>query len=353
MSHQSGITASKSLCEKFAEMKDGHIRVVVVVIENEKLVCKEEHNAERTFNQDFDKMIPPLVENNHAAYYFIRLDTISELNGHNWLLITYISDEAKARERMLYASTIATVKREFGLTYITQEIRATTRDEMSIHSLHQHLHTQATPPPRTIREEEMFEIHQREANADIGINTRQPTLQGLKFPFDENVIEAIHLFKKHHVDYIQFDIDHEKELILLSHSEAHATPEHIRKHLPDQQGRYHLYRFKHGFNHQNFESILFLYSVPGHRSHVKQRMIYASCKESVIDNIEKKFGIIFDKKLEISDSTEFTMEYLIEQLHSEASGNTTTSLSSSFAKPKAPSSHGRRRLIKTNDNSDE
>ncbi|CAF4809051.1 unnamed protein product, partial [Rotaria sp. Silwood1] len=164
MSHQSGITASKSLREKFAEMKDGHIRVVVVVIENEKLVYKEEHNAERTFNQDFDKMISPLVQNDHAAYYFIRLDTISELNGHNWLLITYIPDEAKTRERMLYASTVATVKREFGLTYITQEIRATSRDEMTIQSVHQHLHNQAAaaPPPRTMHEEEMFEIHQRE-----------------------------------------------------------------------------------------------------------------------------------------------------------------------------------------------
>jgi hypothetical protein len=26
-------------------------------------------------------------------------------------------------------------------------------------------------------------------------------------------------------------------------------------------------------------------------------MVYASCKESVIENIEKKFGIIFEKKV--------------------------------------------------------
>lgn len=44
--------------------------------------------------KDFEKMIPPLVQKNHAGYYFVRLDTISELSGHNWLLITYIPDEA-------------------------------------------------------------------------------------------------------------------------------------------------------------------------------------------------------------------------------------------------------------------
>lgn len=112
-------------------MKDGHIRVVVVVIEDgkntrrifrkkinscffvvEKLVSKGERNAERTFNDgkkktedqqtrfsfsfiDFAKMIPPLMEKYHPAYFFIRLDTISEISGHNWLLITFIPDDAK------------------------------------------------------------------------------------------------------------------------------------------------------------------------------------------------------------------------------------------------------------------
>lgn len=39
-------------------------------------------------------MLPPLVQHNHAAYYLIRLDTISEISGHDWLLINYIPDEA-------------------------------------------------------------------------------------------------------------------------------------------------------------------------------------------------------------------------------------------------------------------
>jgi len=63
---------------------------------------------------------------------------------------------------MLYASTVATLKREFGLTYITQELRASSINEMTINSFHQHVRTQAAEPPRTMREEEMLEIHQRE-----------------------------------------------------------------------------------------------------------------------------------------------------------------------------------------------
>lgn len=67
---------------------------------------------------------------------------------------------------MLYASTVATLKREFGLTYITQELRASSITEMTVQSFDQHVRTQAAPPPRTMREEEMMEIHQREVKRD-------------------------------------------------------------------------------------------------------------------------------------------------------------------------------------------
>lgn len=349
MSHQSGITPNGALRDKFAEMKDGHLRVVVVIIENENLVAKGEHKAEHSFNEDFDRMIPPLVSSTRAAYYFVRLDTISEISGHNWLLIVYIPDEAKVRERMLYASTVATLKREFGLTYITEEIRASSKSEMTLHSYHQHVHSAAAPPPKTMREEEMDEIKQREVSSDISVDSRNRTLQGLRFPFDENVMEALHLFKKHDVDYVQLEIDHERERILLSHSEAHATPEHLQKCLPHNEGRYHIYRFKYNFQNDEKSSIFFLYSVPGHGSKIKQRMLYASCKESVIDTVEKRFGLSFDRKLEICDINDLTHDYLFREIHPEA---VASAAKPQFAKPKGPS-RGARRLVKTNDNADE
>lgn len=350
MSHQSGITASEKLREKFAEMKDGHIRVVAVIIENESLVSINQRNAEHSFNDDFDKMIAPMVQADRPAYYFVRLDTISELSGHNWLLIVYIPDDAKVRERMLYASTVATLKREFGLTYIAQEIRASSMAEMNVHSFHQHVRNQAAPPPRTMREEEMLEIKQREVTAEISVDSRHQTLQGLAFPFDENVVEALHLFKRNKVEYIQLEIDHEKEQILLAHSEAHATPEHIRKSTPESAGRYHIYHFKHEFNGQNVASNVFLYSVPGQGSKIKQRMVYASCKESVIETIEKRFSIHIDKKIEICDAHDLTSEHLFSEIHPEVAA---ANVKASFAKPKAPSSRGPRRLLKTNENPNE
>ncbi|CAF0782835.1 unnamed protein product [Didymodactylos carnosus] len=98
MSHQSGITASDTLREKFAEIKDNnsHTRLLTVVIEQESLVAKDQRQIEGSFNQDFDRLLNSLVQPNQSCYYFIRLDITSEIGGSNWLLITWIPEDAKA-----------------------------------------------------------------------------------------------------------------------------------------------------------------------------------------------------------------------------------------------------------------
>lgn len=165
-------------------------------------------------------------------------------------------------------------------------------------------------------------------DTSTSVKTRQQTLQGFQFPFDEKVIEALDSFKQKSLDYLQLvkvkeclsqiilfilfkEIDDEKELIQLSHSEENMTPENIQKSLPANAGRYHIYRFKPDFNDESIgkcphryvlithSSSVFLYSVPGHGVKISQRMIYASCKGSVIDAIEKQYEVTFERKVSL------------------------------------------------------
>jgi hypothetical protein len=54
--------------------------------------------------------------------------------------------------------------------------------------------------------------------------------------------------------------------------------------------------------------------------------------------------------LELCDVTDFTTDYLFQQLHPEASAS---AAKNSFLKPKAPTSRGPRRLVKTADTPNE
>lgn len=63
------------------------------------------------------------VPSDMESFYF-RLDT-KNTSGYEWLLISWIPDIASVRQKMLYASTKATLKQEFGTAHIKEEMHAT------------------------------------------------------------------------------------------------------------------------------------------------------------------------------------------------------------------------------------
>ena len=77
--------------------------------------------------------------------------------------------------------------------------------------------------------------------------------------------------------------------------------------------------------------------MPGSGCSIKERMLYSSCRNSLVDRLEKK-GIQLEKKIEADSEDELTEGFLFEELHPVKS-----SQRQKFSKP-APPSRGRRRL---------
>lgn len=91
----------------------------------------EKKEAKKDFKQDYDKMISPLLEPDIPSYILYRLDTKTPL-GYGWMLLSWIPDSAKIREKMVYAGTKNTLKNEFGSAHINEELHATTLDGKKI-----------------------------------------------------------------------------------------------------------------------------------------------------------------------------------------------------------------------------
>ena len=51
--------------------------------------------------------------------------------------------------------------------------------------------------------------------------------------------------------------------------------------------------------------------MPGYSVSIKERMLYSSCKNSVVDVLEKVYSIIINKKIEVDSGAELTEEYLL------------------------------------------
>lgn len=90
----------------------------------EELVLSATKDCINTWDKDYDTLIKPLIEENQPCYLLYRFDTKNS-SGFDWLLISWSPDTAPVRQKMLYASTKATLKQEFGSSNIKEELHGT------------------------------------------------------------------------------------------------------------------------------------------------------------------------------------------------------------------------------------
>ncbi|EDW24604.1 GL24238 [Drosophila persimilis] len=338
MSHQTGIRANEQLAKVLGKAKNGKLRVVKVSIENEQLSCSATADVKKDWERDYDKLLGPLLEETVPCYILYRLDAKIPL-GHSWLLISWIPDTASIRQKMVYASTKATLKTEFGSAYITEELHATTLEETTLEGYRKHKRDFAAPAPLTTREEELKELRKTEVHTEISTNTRHQTLGGISCPLTDATVASVQDLVRGNYDYLQFRIDLEEERIHVSHA-AQVELSALPKQVPEDHARYHLFLFRHTHEGDYQESYVFVYSMPGYTCSVRERMMYSSCKAPFLEQLAA-LGVDVVKKLEIDNGNELTEAYLLDELHPKKILHRPA-----FAKPKGPPNRGAKRLTR-------
>lgn len=74
--------------------------------------------------------------------------------------------------------------------------------------------------------------------------------------------------------------------------------EKLSSKVPENNARYHLYRFKHTHEGDYMETVVFIYSMPGYSCSIRERMLYSSCKNPLIEAITN-LGLEIIKKVKI------------------------------------------------------
>ncbi|XP_073951119.1 twinfilin actin binding protein [Choristoneura fumiferana] len=339
MSHQTGIQANAELKKHFNKCREGKIRVMKISIENEQLTLAKYLPTKGSWEQDFDKYLPGMIVDDMPCYLLYRFDTTNSV-GHEWLLLSWSPDDSPVRHKMLYASTKATLKQEFGSAHIKDEMHATTKSEVSLRGYKAHLSGISAPAPLTEREEALKELQQSEHSTNYGTDSRQSTIGGVSFPITEAAEQGVLDLQRGSYNYVQFRIDLEEEKIHLSKA-ANISLVNLPEQVPSDQARYHLFVFKHSHEGDHMASIVFIYSMPGYNCSIKERMMYSSCKGQFLDIIEK-MGLEVAKRIEIDDGKELTEEFLYDEIHPKRNLHRPA-----FAKPKGPPNRGAKRITKS------
>merc|ERR1712059_60931 len=146
--------------------------------------------------------------------------------------------------------------------------------------------------------EEMQGIKQSETRAEGSVGTKHNTLSALAFPFQQSALDALGSYQNKAVDYVQLAIDIAGETVTIKES-GPCTVAQLPDKIPTDCARYHIFRFKHSHEGDYMESDVFIFSMPGYSVSIKERMMYSSCKNAVVDVLEKTYKIQLEKKIEI------------------------------------------------------
>jgi len=340
MSHSSGIPVAKSLSDSFgAALTSGQTRFVKVQIKNDELVPTAECPLGDNYEDDLDK-IANYLDAAEPCFILFRLDD-KNAQGNLWVMMCYVPDKAKVREKMTYASTRSNLRKQLGSTYFSSEIFGTVVGDFNRQGYKQFVAMQKSDNPLTWTERQS--IQEKEQGVFVG-GTSTAYIHGVAFPVETTATQALKGLLAGQHNYVQLAIDTDNEKIVLDHAGDVQIDTLDSKVPTSDQPRFHFFRYDHNHEGEDLQSIVMVYSCPDGSSGtksapVKLRMLYSSSKAN-IENILTSLGGKVAVKLEVNSGSEVTQEAILSILHpvkeEEKKG---------FAKPKGPAKSGRR-LIK-------
>ncbi|KAL3058805.1 hypothetical protein OYC64_010867 [Pagothenia borchgrevinki] len=339
------LVVTPELREFLTRARGGALRLLKVCIQDEQLVLGACREPEKSWEQDYDHFLLSLLYDQEPCYILYRLDS-QNAQGYEWIFISWSPDQSPVKQKMLYAATRATVKKEFGGGHVKYEMFGTTEEDICLLGYQRHVSSCSGPAPLTLAEQELqrikiTECRVKQVKTEISVESKHQTLQGLVFPLQETAKRALQQLAQKRINYIQLRLDVQKETIELVHSNPTETRE-LPLRVPKDTPRYHFFLYKHSHEGDYLESVVFIYSMPGYSCSIKERMLYSSCKSRLLEDVEKDYHLEVAKKLEIDDGDELTEDFLYDEVHPKQHAH-----KQAFAKPCGPAGkRGHKRLIK-------
>jgi len=342
MSHSSGISVSNQLRDSFGKaLNSKNIRLFKAQIQNEEVVEVTSKPINKSWEDDFQQ-VTSLLDKEAPCYILYRLDKETP-HGFAWVLLCYVPDKSKVREKMLYASTRANVKKQLGMTYFTDEVFGTVPNDFTLEGYNHHITSQKSEAPLT--EQELLRRDELEGEkGEIYTGGSTKYVHGVAFPVEQTVIDSLQKLKSGSINYVQIAIDCDAERVKLDHT-SKVDLNGLKGQIPTNEPRFHFYAYQHEFEGAKVTSFVYLFSCPdgskGTKSApVRQRMLYSSSKAHVSELLTNA-GASIDARLEINAPDDIVEEEIFSQIHPQVAEK-----EKAFSKP-TRAGKGGRKLIRS------
>lgn len=129
---RANLNVSAELTEAFTSAQDSNssVRAIKVKIQSENLIVSTICNKVGSCKDDFDSILLDLLEDTNASLIIYNLSDNVETSS-NWLLLSWIPDECKVRDKMLYSSSREDLKRALGFGFFKSEYASNLKTDVT------------------------------------------------------------------------------------------------------------------------------------------------------------------------------------------------------------------------------
>lgn len=307
MTHSTRIPVTEELEQAFGSARvERSLRLLKVEIENETLVLRGTRASRGSAASDWNGM-GDMFEPKKPCFVLFRLDS-SGSDGAEWVLVSYVPDGSPVRDRMLYASTRDTLKRQLGYNSFTDEMHGSSPDDLSWDLFQQHDRKNFSNAPLTEAEIQVA----AECRAEIDYGHTREYVHSVAFPISDAASNALRSIAAGANNLVILRVDSQKETLELR-SESKESAANVSRQIPSDEPSFTLFRYTHDFKGEQQSPTFFIYSCPDGAS-VRSRMLYSTVKATACD-AASHLGVQITKKIEVSDPSEITENSLHEEIH--------------------------------------
>lgn len=161
--------------EEFLRSHDSNdIRLLKVKIEEENLILDGVVSRAATPAEDFNTILLDSVQDNQASFILYRVADDATESGP-WVLIAWVPDGCRVRDKMLYSSSKEDLKRSIGLSFFRADYAANQRSDLT---WEQFMSSQdrsfdadiLTESERLVLEEKVITVHLNPATYKLHVN---------------------------------------------------------------------------------------------------------------------------------------------------------------------------------------
>lgn len=326
----SGIRVSAEMKQDFVALQaDPSVFGIQIDIANSTFVKKATVKDTADVKANF-QAVQQILDTRLPSYVLFRSPRIEG----KWVCMFYCPSSAPVRGRMIFASSVNSLKDGFGSSSIVGDYHAT---DVSECTLSEYLHQFAInddPEALMTREEAEQDAAEFESAMSAG---RGPTKISTDIPVNvgDEVLGSLQGFASGEHSTVVLKINTKSETILLVHA-GDVAFSGLAEHLPAKEARYVVHA--HSYIHEEKKTtkpLFFFYCPEGAKP--RHKMIYATVKSKVVSMCVAE-NITGMKAIELSSTSDLTEENVYEDIHPRVVKTV------KLVKPKANRARGRRGL---------